>query len=225
MQRVHDGHFTYYPDSVTAIFSFARTTPLVSVSSDGMSIPEVYVYSDILSTLKGNATFKPSPLREINGEDSTQWLLDFAENGSLQDRDALWNNIMYIPAQVSLGPVGTGTGTFSGGGRGRWIYPGATTTLTFANGTTVTNENYANVLQSFAGIQTGADIRRKYFTPPRGEVEPVESLATMSSSSSVPAPTPITTTIPAPGKSVPIHRTAWPISMTRCPPELASLVL
>lgn len=155
MQRVHDGHFTYYPDSVTAIFSFARTTPLVSVSSDGMSIPEVYVYADVLAASKGNATFKPSPLREINGQDSTQWLLEFAENGSLQDRDALWNNIMYIPAQVSLGAFGTGTGTFSGGGRGRWIYPGATTALTFANGTTVTNENYANVLQSFAGIQTG----------------------------------------------------------------------
>ena len=31
----HDGHFVYYPDSVTLIFSFGRTVPLVSVSTDG----------------------------------------------------------------------------------------------------------------------------------------------------------------------------------------------
>lgn len=189
MQKVHDGHFAYYPDSVALIFSFGRTTPLVSVSKDGTSIPEVYVYSDILATSKGNATFTPSPLKQINGQDSTEWLLDFSENGILQDRDALWNNMFYIPAQVSLGAFGTGTGTFSGGGRGRWIYPGPTTTLTFANGTSVTNENFANVLSSFHGIQSGADLRRKYFTPPRGEPEPVESI-TFSSSSSVAAPTP-----------------------------------
>lgn len=199
MQKVHDGHFVYYPDSVTEIFSFARTTPLVSVSSDGMSIPEVYVYSDILATSRGNATFTPSSITEINGQDSIDWLLNFSQYGSLQDRDALWNNMFYVPAQVSLGASGTGTGTFSGGGRGRWIYPGPTTTLTFANGSSITNANYANVLVPFAGIQTGADIRKTYFTPPQGQPEPVESLATISSSSAAPTPTPITTTIPAPG--------------------------
>lgn len=114
--------------------------------------------------------------------------------------------VFYIPAQVSLGAAGSGTGTFSGGGRGRWIYPGPTTTLTFANGTTVTNQNYANVLSSFYNIQSGADLRRKYFTPPRGEPEPVESIATISSSSSIAAPTPITTTIPAPGYPSPFIR-------------------
>nr|POE93302.1 mannosyl-oligosaccharide alpha-1,2-mannosidase 1b [Quercus suber] len=113
----HDGHLALYPDSVTKIFSFGRTTPLVSVSVDGTSIPEVFVYSDILEASYGNGStgFIPSPLTMINGEDSTEWLLKFSQHGSLQDRDALWNNMFYLLAQVSLGPSGTGTGTFTGG--------------------------------------------------------------------------------------------------------------
>ena len=209
-QRSHDGHFVYYPDSVTLIFSFGRTTPLVSVSLDGESIPEVYVYSDVLAA-SFDSSFTPSPLRQINGQNSTEWLLNFSEYGSLQDRDALWNNMFYLLAQVSLGDTGTGTGTFSGGGRGRWPYPGPDTTLTFANGTSVTNENFARVLVPFDGINSGKDIYKTYFTPPKGEPEPVESLATISSSSSV-APssssssTSSSTTIPAPGYPSPIIR-------------------
>lgn len=208
-QQVHDGHFVYYPDSVTEIFSFGRTTPIVSVSSDGTSIPEVYVYADILAASRGNLTWTPSPLAQIDGQDSTTWLLNFSEYGSLQDPDALWNNMMYIPAQVSLGPYGTGMGTFAGGGRGRWPYPGASTTLTFANGSSVTNANFANVLApSFHGIKSGEDIYRKYFTPPKGQPQPVSEIAhtaTISSSSYPAAPT---TTLPAPGYPSPIIREA-----------------
>ena len=180
-QKAHDGHFVYYPDSVTLIFSFGRTTPLVSVSLDGESIPEVYVYADILESSFGNNSYAPSPLRKIDGQDSTEFLFNFSQYGSLQDRDALWNNMFYLLAQVSLGPYGTGTGTFSGGGRGRWIYPGPTTTLEFANGTSVTNENFANVLVPFDGIQSGQDIYRKFFIPPPGEPETVEELVSSSS--------------------------------------------
>lgn len=114
-QRAHDGHFVLYPDSVTEIFSFGRTTPLISVSVDGTDIPEVFVYSDILEASYGNETFTPSSIAQIDGVDSTEWLLNFSEYGSLQDPDALWNNMFYLLAQVSLGAGGTGTGTFSGG--------------------------------------------------------------------------------------------------------------
>lgn len=121
-QKVHDGHFVIYPDSVNSIFSFGRTTPLVSVSVDGLSIPEVYAYQDVLDTIIGNATYAPSPLTHIDGEDSTEFLLNWADYGALQDRDALWNNLFYLLQSISLDRTGTGTGTFSGGGRGRWIY-------------------------------------------------------------------------------------------------------
>nr|POE48096.1 peptidase s41 family protein ustp [Quercus suber] len=228
----HDGHFVLYPDSVNEIFSFGRPTPLVSVSVDGTSIPEVFVYSDVLEASFGNgsAGFTPSQLVMIDGEDSTEWLMNYSQHGSLQDRDALWNNMFYILAQVSLGSGGTGTGTFSGGkllnaslpvclltmnllgGRGRWVYPGATTTLSFANGTNTTMENFARVLVPFDGINTGEDIYRSFFIPPNGQVEFAEtnasttavaiSTASMSSSSSSMA----ATTIPAPGYPSPLIR-------------------
>lgn len=36
-----------------------------------------------------------------------------------------YNNLFYELAQISLGTTGTGAGTFAGGGRGAYIYPGA----------------------------------------------------------------------------------------------------
>ena len=147
---------------MTLLFSFGRTTPLVSVSTDGVSVPEPYDFADILAASYGNATFTPSPIVEIDGQNATEYLLVWSEYGSLQDPDALYNNLFYEPAQVALGSSGTVTGTFSGGGRGRWPYPGPTTTLTFANGTTVTNENFANVMVSLDGIGSGEDLYTKY---------------------------------------------------------------
>lgn len=216
-QQAHDGHFTFYPDSVSLIMTFGRTTPLVSVSVDGESLPEPYVYADILTASFGNATFTPSPITEIDGQNATEFLLDFSQCGSLQDRDALYNNLFYIPAQVSLGSTGTGTGTFSGGGRGRFIYPGPMTTFTFANGTTVVNENFARVLVSFDGISTGADIYETYFVVPEEAEENALEVATSTtagaSSTSAAASSTLasdsatsTTSTPAPGYPTPIIR-------------------
>ena len=122
-------------------------------------------------------------MTEIDGQNATEFLLNWSQYGSLQDRDALWNNLFYTLAQVSLGTSGTGTGTFSGGGRGARIYPGETTTLTFANGTTVTNENFARVLAPFDNITSGEDIYRLIFTPEE-EPQSAEELAIPTSTSS-----------------------------------------
>lgn len=207
-QHAHDGHFVIYPDSFTDIFTFGRTTPLVSVSLDGMSIPEVYVYQDVLSSVVGNATFTPSPLAMIDGQNATEYLLNWASYGSLQDPDALWNNMFYLLQQVSLGSAGTGVGTFAGSGRGRYIYPGPSTTLTFANGTTITNENFARVLVPFDNITSGPDIYKEYFIPPSSELQDAEELATSTTSSTTSSSTSSTTstTIPAPGYPTPLVR-------------------
>ncbi|KAL1304447.1 hypothetical protein AAFC00_003443 [Neodothiora populina] len=221
-QNAHDGHFAFYPDSVTSVFTFGRTTPLVSLSVDGESLPQPYVYADILTASFGNASFTPSYITEINGQDAIDYLLDWSQCGSLQDRDALWNNLFYIPAQVSLGSSGTGTGTFSGSGRGRFVFPGPTTTFTFANGTTVTNDNYARVLVDFSNITTGADIYNTYFAtlPYASEnafdlllsSETSESTSSNTTSSAVTstAPTPTArTTTPAPGYPTPVVRNSY----------------
>lgn len=132
------------------------------MSLDGVAEPQPYLHSDIVASVLGGG-FTPSPIVEIDGQNATEYLLVWSQYGSLQDRDALWNNLFWEPAQVALGSAGSGVGAFSGGGRGRWPYPGPSTTLTFANGTTLTKQNHANVLQAtFGNITSGEDVYERY---------------------------------------------------------------
>ena len=40
----HDGHYVLYPDALTKAFDWGRKVALVSISPDGVSLPEIYVY-------------------------------------------------------------------------------------------------------------------------------------------------------------------------------------
>ncbi|KAF2652419.1 hypothetical protein K491DRAFT_681348 [Lophiostoma macrostomum CBS 122681] len=159
----HDGHFNYIPDSVGIIFAFGRPVPLVSVSEDGQKLPSVFAFNDVLGLQFKNISYTPSPVTQIDGMDIEEFVENWAQYGSLQDRDALYNNVFYSLAQVSIGSLGSGTGSFTGGGRGRFIYPGPTTTLTFANGTNYTMSNYARVLTPLKNVETGEDLAKKFF--------------------------------------------------------------
>lgn len=154
------------PYVVSQLFSFGRTTPLVSVSENGRDSPLVYAYTDILDSYAGNSSFKPSHIIQIDGKDATDFLLDWSQYGTAQDKDALWNDVFYSLAQVSLGEEGSGTGTFTGNSLGRFVYPGPTTTLTFANGSQTTTENFARVLVPLSGIVEGADMYQEFLSPP-----------------------------------------------------------
>ncbi|KAF2826188.1 hypothetical protein CC86DRAFT_25972 [Ophiobolus disseminans] len=164
IQSAHDGHFSYIPDSVSSIFQWGRTVPLVSVSVDGTQLPAVFAFADVLGNQFKNISYTPSPVVEIDGTDVFEYLENLSQYGSLQDRDALYNNVFYELAQVSLGSSGGGTGMFTGGGRGRFVYPGDTTTLKFANGTKFTMHNYGRPAINFRGIATGEDLARKWFS-------------------------------------------------------------
>lgn len=164
IQSAHDGHFSYIPDIVSQIFSWGRPVPLVSVSEDGQQLPAVFAYADVIGTQYKNISYTPSPVVEIDGQDSISWLENWSQLGSLQDRDALYNNVFYELAQVSLGTSGSGTGTFTGGGRGRYVYPGDTTTLKFANGSEYTMQNYARAIINLRNVTTGEDLARKWLS-------------------------------------------------------------
>lgn len=220
-QQTHDGHFNVLPDSVGFVFNFGRTTPLVSVSEDGSELPKVYVYSDVLEGTAANRTYTPSPITHINGRDCHEYLLEWSQWGSLQDKDALWNSMFYSLQQVSLDAFGTGLGTFAGGGRGRWIYPGEHTTLTFENGTESTAENFARVLQKFNNITSPEDLYRDLFAVDAAFVlsaeqigtAPLTPLANWTSNetlASYPTPTAVPTaaptSVPAPGYPKPVVR-------------------
>ncbi|KAH8716833.1 hypothetical protein GQ44DRAFT_762458 [Phaeosphaeriaceae sp. PMI808] len=162
IQSAHDGHFTYIPDSVNQIFTWGRRVPLVSVSADGKQLPSIFVFADVIGSQFKNISYTPSPVVEIDDMDAFEWIENLSQFGSLQDRDALYNNAFYELAQVSLGPMGTGTGIFTGGGRGRFVYTGPSTTLTFANGTKYTMQNYARPIINFRGITDGVSLGRKF---------------------------------------------------------------
>lgn len=136
-----------------------------------------------MASLSGDTSFTPSPVTEIDGQDAVQYLLVWSQYGSLQDPDALWNNLFWEPAQIALASQGTGVGTFGGGGRGRWPYPGPSTTLTFANGSTVTQDNYANVLLPFDNITSGADVYTYFLVPPPDAYQNAFQYAASQSSS------------------------------------------
>jgi hypothetical protein len=115
--------------------------------------------------------------------------------------------VFYELATVSLGPVGSGIGTFAGSGRGRWIYPNATTDFTFENGTSRSYDNYAKVLVSLAGITDGESLYKKYLTGPQPTPTPSASPSANStmatpSATATPSPKPI----PAPGYPPPVVR-------------------
>jgi hypothetical protein len=104
------------------VFGFGRHLARVSVSSDGDCLPKPYIYSDILLSL--NITpFVPSAVSQIDGQDAVKYLESWAQCGSLQDPDALLNNVMYELGEISLKTTGSGAGTFSGGGSGAGSRP------------------------------------------------------------------------------------------------------
>ena len=104
-----------------------------------------------------------------------------------------YNNVFYNLAQISLGATGSGAGIFAGGGRGAYVWPNASTVLTFQNGSTSTYENFARILQPFTNISTGQDIYNEYLVAP---------LPTQTAAASTPPATPT----PAPGYPSPVIR-------------------
>ncbi|KAH6642236.1 peptidase S41 family protein-like protein [Boeremia exigua] len=163
IQSAHDGHFTYVPESVGGIFTWGRNVPLVSVSEDGEQLPAVFAFEDVLGLQYKNISYTPSAVVKIDGMETAEFLENLSQFGSLQDRDALYNNVFYELAQVGLGESGSGTGMFTGGGRGRYVFPGATTAFTFANGTERTIANFARVRYNFRRINTGEDLAKEWF--------------------------------------------------------------
>lgn len=173
-----------------SIFHFRRPVSLVSVSADGKDVPQVYAYDDLL-TSTSNATYKPSAVTKIDSQDAVDFLLKWSQNGKCQDRDALWNEVFYSPAQSQVGTV---SGSFK---YANIAYTGATTSLTFANGSTSTLSNYAEVLPDFAGVSSGEDLYRKFFTYNTTVLRPA------SETSTSPSPTsPITTPTAIPDQCV-----------------------
>ena len=79
----------------------------------------------------------------IDGEDACEYIERFSRQAApLQDPDAAYN-LMFFEKAFAVENEGRGLGSFTGGGRFRYIYPRANTTFEFRNKTTVVYRNIA----------------------------------------------------------------------------------
>ncbi|KAI1748789.1 hypothetical protein F4782DRAFT_342861 [Xylaria castorea] len=173
----HDGHFVSYPDVLTNALEWQRPFALVSISDkpDG-SAPKIKVYSDVISS-PGTA----SVVKEINGKDAEKFLSEwiFAVSGN-QDADAAYNSLFYekaFEAEISS------RGYFQNGGRTRYVYPGSTTSLKFANGTSVKHDNVARIKGNWSGVVDGPSYFAKFAPGASGSVSPAVTPSTPSPAS------------------------------------------
>jgi len=105
----HDGHMYMYPDLLD-VFRWERQAALVSISDDGLKLPVIKVYQDVMSSTKDAST-----VTHINGKDAVTYIEDFVNKvGENQDRDANYNMMFYSRAQETVFKT---LGHFHRGGR------------------------------------------------------------------------------------------------------------
>lgn len=178
-----------YPDLLTIPFDWNRPLSLVSISDNQSSLPEIKVYEDVISSPD-----TASVVTLINGIDAATYLADTIYQASWnQDADSAYNSMFYEIAGVA---AGLGVGYFQGSGRIRYIYHGATTNLTFANGTEITLENYAHIKQPFTGVTDGESMYGVFCNPDGySSAATAESTAVTTASVTMPGyPTPVVIT-------------------------------
>lgn len=105
----HDGHMYLYPDLLATVH-WQRGVALVSVSKDGLELPVIKVYEDVVSN-----SSDASIVAQINGKDAVVYIEDWVNQvGENQDRDANYNMMFYSKAQEAAFRT---RGNYHSGGR------------------------------------------------------------------------------------------------------------
>ncbi|PPJ55114.1 hypothetical protein CBER1_01536 [Cercospora berteroae] len=155
----YNGHLVYVPD-IVGVFSLAHVLDdqlfsLVSVSSDGTSLPDVYAYKDLtaLSQSQGSE-YEPSPITEINGRGAEDFLNEHAAlTGDRHDPDANYNRL--FPNELSRQYLPSTSGMFE---QFQLLQdPGEETVVAFDNGTEVRLQVLAATDLDVSGISDGQE--------------------------------------------------------------------
>ncbi|KAG4029615.1 hypothetical protein MFRU_015g01520 [Monilinia fructicola] len=130
LTSAHEGHlYTSFCTSLS--ISYQRGIDLISLSSDGIKLPKIYVLDDVQSA--SNSIVDISNIVTINEKDASEYIRELA----------IVQPSLAISSVVSEPPTaGTPFGAFSFTNLNN--YPGAFTNLTFANGT-IASSNTAGV--------------------------------------------------------------------------------
>ncbi|KAJ5106419.1 hypothetical protein N7456_003094 [Penicillium angulare] len=188
----YDGHWAWSLCS-TEIFEFGNEVPLVSISSDGLALPEVYTFED--AAFASNNSGNVSPVVSINGQDVATYLEAVSLTEASQDRDALYNFVFYSNP-ISVGGAQTGEdghwlGLFSSS---ESFWPGAYQTLHFKNGTSRVVDTNARYPGKWTYKSGQALLESKCLPESVSSVSPsstsaIASTSAPSSSSATPSPT------------------------------------
>jgi hypothetical protein len=152
----HDSHVRLNA-GILAAFSFSSPQEIVSLSLDGIQLPQVYLVKDLADS-NFLLAYKPSPIISINGEEVVTYLTKFAGKNSIGmiEPHGDWNQLMRSAAQDIQGYPNTfTTATF---------YPGDTITFNLGNGTNLTERFQATYydLGDTGPLQTGGDFYNSF---------------------------------------------------------------
>ena len=177
--RAYDNHLSWQPDILAGVMQFQRPagSELVSVSADGIALPDIYAYRD-LAIANNDSSFTPSPVRTINGQGVEEYLNTVAPQADFHDADTRWNAL--FPSQPLIATGITFLGSFRTG-----TYQGPNTTMSFANGTTKTATNIAVVFGNFTGVDSGPAFFKKFCMGP----QPVVNVVATATATATPAAT------------------------------------
>jgi hypothetical protein len=181
----YDNHFAWQPDILASAMQFQRPpgTELVSVSTDGMAVPEIYIYRDVIKA-NNDTSFKPSAVKMIDGMAAQAYLANASMSGDFHDADTRWNAM--FPSQALIATGLTFLGAFRTG-----MYTGQpNTTMQFANGTVMSMTNLAVVFGNFTNVNSGKDFFQRFCTGPKPVVQTAAQPSTPTNGSQSAAPAP-----------------------------------
>lgn len=138
--RTGNFHFNYVPD-ILGVFQFSRQVDVVSISSDGKSLPKLYVYQDALALASGDKDV--SDLSAINGKEPYDFL-----------KSTFYTQYIDLDGQMNA-MFAKGDTDNSGAFSSQRKYDGPSTNLTWTNGTTESIQNIATTTQSFRSVIDG----------------------------------------------------------------------
>ena len=127
---IHDAHVSLSA-GLLSIFTFGSPLRIVSVSSNGIELPKIYIPDDLIEAAQTNITWTPSAVSTINGQGAIEYLTQFAATNAAGtiEPNADWNQLMSNPAGDVLFELSAFEGSTI-------FYPGANISFVFENGTT-----------------------------------------------------------------------------------------
>lgn len=110
----YDNHFAWQPDILASAMQFQRPpgTELVSVSSNGIALPEIFTYRDVVKA-NNDSSFQPSSIKTIDGMPVQDYLPNVATQSDFHDADTRWNAL--FPSQALIASETTFLGSLEQG--------------------------------------------------------------------------------------------------------------